>query len=152
MGRASEKVGRLGARLLPSVTRSPARTVRYALCIEDFIAARRWDRDCLRREPLLQAQAVPLDGPTLDLLRARFREVLPTRGWAGAEQYRFEEHDVKIMLWSGPSQCDWWISGTDALGLRNVIEKLMTTSDLRTSLWSNDELGEALLQEIRHTM
>ncbi len=32
-------------------------TVRYAASVEDFIAARRWDHQCLTAGPLLQAQA-----------------------------------------------------------------------------------------------
>lgn len=45
-------------------------TVAYAASVEDFIAARRWDCQCLR-PPLLMAQAAGLDQASLEYLRAR---------------------------------------------------------------------------------
>jgi hypothetical protein len=124
-------------------------TVVYAPSVDAFIAARRWDHDCWSREPLVQAQAEVLDDDSLAVLRARFHEGLVTRGWPGHTQYRFEGHRVKIMLWSGSYQCDWWLSGTDRGALAEVVTDLMDLSDLREALWSNDVDGDALLREIR---
>jgi hypothetical protein len=56
---------------------------------------------------------------------------------------------VKIMLWSGSHQCDWWLSDTDTGALAEVVTDLMDLSDLREALWSNDIAGHALLREIR---
>lgn len=124
-------------------------TVVYAPSVEAFIAARRWDRDCWSREPLVQAQAEVLDDDTLAIVRARFDECPATQGWPGHTQYRFEGHGVKIMLWSGSHQCDWWVSGTDTDALAEVVTDLMDLSDLREALWSNDVAGDVLLREIR---
>jgi hypothetical protein len=123
-------------------------TIVYAPSVEHFIAARRWDGACLR-EPLLQAQAEELDGSTLDFLRGLFREVLPTKGHPATAQHRFEDETSKVLLWSGPGQCDWWISATDPSTLRAVVERLLPLSDLRSSLWANDSIGEELLRQVR---
>jgi hypothetical protein len=56
---------------------------------------------------------------------------------------------VKLMLWSGSQQCDWWLSGTDTDTLAAVVTDLMDLSDLREAFWSNDLAGDALLREIR---
>jgi hypothetical protein len=125
-------------------------TLVYAPSVEAFIAARRWDRTCWSREPMVQAtRAEVLDDASLAVLRARFDEVPATRGWPGHTQYRFEGRGVKLMLWSGSQQCDWWLSGTDTDTLAEVITDLMDLSDLREAFWSNDLAGDALLREIR---
>ncbi|MEU8074811.1 hypothetical protein AB0B31_05125 [Catellatospora citrea] len=119
-------------------------TVAYAPDVAHFIAARRWDGDCLSGKPLLQAQAAELAAGTLGYLRAHFTELLPTRGFPGRDQFRFERRGVKVMLWSGPGQCDWWISGTDADELRGAVGELTSLADLRDSLWSDDPVGDLL--------
>lgn len=124
-------------------------TLAYAPSVEAFIAARRWDQACWSREPLVQAQAEVLDDDSLAVLRARFDEAPATRGWPGHTQYRFEGRGVKLMLWSGSEQCDWWLSGTDTGTLTEVTRDLMDLSDLREAFWSNDLAGDALLREIR---
>jgi hypothetical protein len=128
-------------------TNSPG-TVVYAPSVEAFIAARRWDRTCWNREPLVQAQAAVLDDISLAVLRTRFHERPATQGWPGHTQYRFEANGVKIMLWSGSQQCDWWLSGTDTGTLATIITDLMDISDLRETLWSNDVAGDTLLRQI----
>ena len=80
-------------------------TVTYTASVEDFIAARRWDYQCLR-PPLLMAQAVELDQDSLRYLRARLAPAVVTAGWPGPRQYRFECQDVRVMLWSCSGQCD----------------------------------------------
>jgi hypothetical protein len=130
------------------VADSPA-TVVYAPSVEAFIAARRWDQACWSREPLVQAQAAVLDDNTLAVLRRRFHERPATQGWPGRTQYRFDADSVKIMLWSGSQQCDWWLSGTDTDALAEIITDLIDLSDLRGALWSDDVAGDALLQQIR---
>jgi hypothetical protein len=124
-------------------------TLVYAPSVEAFIAARRWDRTCLSREPLVQAQAEVLDDGSLAVLRAQFDEGPATRGWPGHTQYRFEGRGVKLMLWAGSRQCDWWLSGTDTDTIAEVVTDLMELSDLREAFWSNDLAGDALLREIK---
>jgi len=92
-------------------------TVAYAASVEDFIAARRWDHRCLR-PPLLMAQTAGLDQAVLEYLRVRLAPAVATAGWPGARQYRFGQWDVRVMLWSGSGQCDWWISAADKLSLK----------------------------------
>jgi hypothetical protein len=123
-------------------------TVEYAPNIAHFIAARRWDEACLGQQPLLQAQGRPIDSESLAFLRHRFVEVLPTTGWPANAQHRFEDGPVKVMVWSGGDQCDWWISGTDHVALAAVVKELLSLSDLRSTLWSNDPDGESLLADL----
>lgn len=125
-----------------------AGTTRYAPNVESFVASRRWDHACLNGGPLIQAQAAELDGESLDFLRGRFSECLPTKGWPGAAQHRFAGSGVRIMLWSAPGQCDWWISGTNTAALRAAVVEIMALSDLGSALWSNDDAGEELLRVI----
>jgi hypothetical protein len=124
-------------------------TVPHAPSVEDFVAARRWDDVCLGREPLLQAQAVELDARSLEMLRAWYDERPSTTGWPGATQYRFEGDGLSILLWSDVDQCDWWISSARPDRLTEAVERLMSLSNLRTSLWANDVSGEVLLGQIR---
>ncbi len=74
-----------------------------------------------------------------------------TSGWPGHTQYRFEEPAVRLMLWSGSGQCDWWLSGADHDALANCVSQLMSSSNLREALWSNDPDGNAVLREVRAT-
>ncbi len=124
-------------------------TVRYASSVAGFVAARRWDQSCLSATPLVQAQAAELDPESLQALRTRFLERPSTWGWPGVVQYRFERHGTRILLWSGPEQCDWWISSRSHDQLRDAVTELMDLSDLRASLWSNDPTGDAMLTELR---
>jgi hypothetical protein len=126
-------------------------TVPYAASVQDFIAARRWDRQCLAREPVLMAQAAELDQATLSYLQRRLLEVLGTVGWPGQRQYRFEDedHDVRVMLWAGASQCDWHVSATSRDPLVAVAAGLIELPSLRQALWSNDEAGTRMLSELR---
>jgi hypothetical protein len=140
----------VGGELLDdTIWSASAGTVQYAPNVESFVAARRWDHACLAQEPLLQAQAAELGTESLDLLRGHFDERPSTVGWPGRVQYRFEGHSTKIMLWSGPGQCDWWISSGDVSALRKVAKQVLSVSDLRTSLWSTEPRGMAVLQELR---
>jgi hypothetical protein len=123
-------------------------TVRYTASIKDFIEARRWDHACLSA-PVLQAQAAELDQASLSYLRDRLTPAVATAGWPGPAQYRFEGQDVRVMLWSQAGQCDWWISGSDESALKALAEGLLSLSDLRSALWSNDDAGAALLDELR---
>lgn len=64
----------LGAVLVGGEVQGEDRTVVYAESIEAFIAGRRWDGRCLNQEPLLQAQAGPLQARELNRLREMFDE------------------------------------------------------------------------------
>ncbi len=119
-------------------------TVVYASGVDQFVALRRWDRQCLEREPLLQAQAAPLDDASLAYLRSACTENVQTFGWPCDINYRFAAGSVRIMLWSCPDQCDWWISG-QADEIAALLTNLRTLSDLGSSLWSDDPVGSGLL-------
>lgn len=123
-------------------------TVRYAASIRDFIEARRWDHACLS-PPVLQAQAAELDQASLGYLRERLTPAVATAGWPGPAQYRFDGQDVRVMLWSTSGQCDWWISGSNESALKVFTEGLLSLSDLRSALWSNDDAGAELLGDLR---
>jgi hypothetical protein len=122
-------------------------TVRYAASVEDFIAARRWDRRCLEAEPLLQAQAPGLDQASLGRLQA-LSPAISTAGWPGSRQYRFEGLGVRVLLWSAAGQCDWWISAITEEPLRAFTAGLLELPGLRDTLWSNDDAGARLLGEL----
>lgn len=124
-------------------------TVPYAASVENFIAARRWDHTCLNSAPVLQAQATELDQASLGYLQARLAPAVATAGWPGPEQYRFEDQDVQVMLWSHAGQCDWWISSSSEPSLKTFAARLLDLSNLRSALWSNDDPGARLLDELR---
>ena len=124
-------------------------TVVYAASAADFIAARRWDHRCLNDGPVLQAQAAALDLASLGYLQARLAPALATAGWPGPRQYRFEDRDVRVMLWSQAGQCDWWVSAASPASLRQFAAGLLHLPALRQALWCNDQDGERLLSEAR---
>lgn len=124
-------------------------TVEYAPDVDAFIGARRWDRGCLERSPVIQAQAAPIDGAVTASLRTRYRDILPTTGWPGRQQFRFEDDQgTRILLWVQSQQCDWWISARSRAQLKSVIIELADLSNLRVALWSNDQGGDDLLREL----
>lgn len=122
-------------------------TVVYAADVAAYVAARRWDRRALSVEPLLQAQAEPVDEETLAHLRSRYDQLPSTSGWPGGTQYRFERAGVRILLWAAGDQCDWWISG-DADRLADAAKALLPYSNLREALWSNDQPGQDLVDRL----
>jgi hypothetical protein len=124
-------------------------TMRYCSDVAAFVAARRWDASCLLQEPLLQSQAAELDVGTLSALRQQCEQGPTTTGWPGHTVHRWERRGAKIMLWDSPGQCDWWMSASDIPALRAAAVAILPLSDLRTSLWSNDPEGTALLRGIR---
>jgi hypothetical protein len=123
-------------------------TVRYAASVEDFIAARRWDRRCLTSRPLLQAQAPELDEHSIGHLKALLSPAVATAGWPGSRQYRFQGLGVRVLLWSAAGQCDWWISADGEQHLRAFAAGLLALPGLRRTLWSNDDPGTRLLGEL----
>jgi hypothetical protein len=123
-------------------------TIRYAASVEDFIAARLWDHACLSA-PLLQAQCAALDQASLDYLAARLTLAGTTTGWPGARQYRFEGHDVRVLLWAGSQQCDWFISASSEPPLKAFAGGLLNLSNLRRALYSSDDAGTRVLNELR---
>jgi hypothetical protein len=121
------------------------RTVVHTPTLAEFITARRWDRLCLSREPLLQAQAHPLDTGSLAYLTGEFDQGTTTYGWPCEVNYRFQAADVRVMLWACAEQCDWWISGPEP-DMAALLPSLRTLSNLAESLWANDKKGGALLR------
>lgn len=88
-------------------------TVVYATSLDEYLEARRWDRACLEREPLLQARAGPLDGLALDALRGMGHEATITTGWPYGVNRRFNVGQVRIMVWVDAECTDWWVSGPE---------------------------------------
>jgi hypothetical protein len=121
-------------------------TVEHAPDVDAYVAARRWDRRCMSTVPLLQAQAEPVDAKSLAFLREHYDELPATHGWPADDLYRFERDGVRILLWAGADQCDWWISGGD--GLADAVTALLPYSNLREALWSNDEPGVELVDRL----
>jgi len=118
-----------------------------------FVSCQVWDHteiwDQAGARILLQAQAVPLKDADLAFLREHLGEAPTTHGWPGDNQYRFERGDHRVLVWDGEDQADWWITATNEASLSEVAAKLWQCSDLRTSLWSNDDRGDAVLERLR---
>ena len=123
-------------------------TVRYSASVADFIAARRWDRQCLRGDPLLQAQAPELEAASLARLEELLSPGLSTAGWPGSTQHRFEGGGVRVMLWAQEGQCDWWISAASETQLMAFTARLIDLPGLRGYLWANSDAGERALREL----
>ncbi len=115
----------------------------FAPDIETYVGSRRWDRSCLQ-EPLLQAQADRVQPDDLTALRESWSEGAVTFGWPGVENHRFEQGQVKLMLWSSTGQTDWFISGP-VDELKVILSTLRSLSNLKEALWSADTAGESLL-------
>jgi hypothetical protein len=52
------------------------------------------------------------------------------------------------MLWSCSGQCDWWVSAADKLSLKTFDAGLLDLSNLRRALYSNDDSGARVLDEL----
>jgi len=124
--------------------------IEFAPSVAEFVYAMAWDCHRFEQSPLVQAQAKRLDPTSLVALRSRYREVTETRGWPADNTYRFEgERGLTVTLWSGGSQCDWYVTAGDSITLASEVQWLSTLSDLRDSFWSNDPDGEELLAKLR---
>lgn len=104
---------------------------------------------CLSQGPLLQAQAAELDAGVLGALRQRCEPGPVTAGWPGHTVHRWDRAGARITLWDSPGQCDWWVSASNLPALQAAVVALFHLSDLRTSLWSNETEGIALLRRVR---
>ena len=113
-------------------------TVTYAASVEEFIAARRWDNQCVNSAFCVAAQAAPLDEASFGYLRARCTPSVTTEGWPGARQYRFEHRNVRVLLWSDTGQCDWLISAATEMSLRKFTAGLVGLPSLRTARWADE--------------
>lgn len=116
----------------------------YVDDVETFARCRMWDLVCLDSQPLLQAQADRLDRAALREIRADWHEETTTFGWPGRRNYRFERDRLRLMIWAGREQADWWVSGP-ANELIRALPALRELSNLDDALWSNDELGTEIL-------
>lgn len=116
----------------------------YVSDVESFARCRLWDLVCLDSQPLLQAQADPLDEASLRELRANWHAESLTFGWPARANYRFERDSLRLMIWAGREQADWWLSGPPA-ELEIALPSLRELSNLDDALWSNDEAGTAIL-------
>ncbi|MEV0130422.1 hypothetical protein AB0H83_18415 [Dactylosporangium sp. NPDC050688] len=59
--------------------------------------------------------------------------------------------EVKELLGEicGSRQYDWWLSVTDLDALVGCVTDLMALSNLHEALWSNDPVGDAVLQNVK---
>ncbi|MFG1994510.1 hypothetical protein ACGFJ7_31510 [Actinoplanes sp. NPDC048988] len=121
---------------------------RRAAGVEEFIAARRWDTDCLDQPYGIGAQSDELDAPTIQLLRHRYDERPPSAGWPGHTVLRFEAGGMRILLWNWVGQCDWWISSPDPELLYLEVRTLTTRFGLDTFV-SSDPAGNEIEQRLR---
>jgi hypothetical protein len=120
-------------------------TVRYTASVADFIAVRRWDRECLSGGPLLQAQAPEQQDPSLAQLEALLSPAPSTAGWPGSRQYRFDGDGKRVMLWTHAGQCDWWISAASEPQLKALTAALIDLPGLRGYLWATSDASERVL-------
>jgi hypothetical protein len=113
-------------------------TVTYTGSVEDFIAARRWDYECVNAAFCVSAQASALDEVSLGYLRGCCAPSVTTHGWPGMRQYRFEDQQVRVLLWSDTDQCDWLVSAMTEDALTDFTADLLTLSSLRTARWADE--------------
>jgi len=123
--------------------------IEYAADLATFACAWAWDQCTLEGTPVIQAQAVALDHRTEQFLSSSLEQLVTTRGWPCHRNLRFENDEVTVLLWACDGQCDWWITGRTEDALERWTATLMGFSNLRTSLWSNDDAGVDLLARIR---
>ena len=122
----------------PVLVGSERTTVPYAASAEDFIAARRWDYQCVNAAFCVAAQAEVLDDTALGYLRERCTPSVTTEGWPGGRQYRFENQRARVLLWSDAGQCDWLISARTEEALTEFTAGLLTLRCLRTARWADE--------------
>lgn len=123
--------------------------VEYAPSVADFLSALAWDKRLFAGDPMIQAQAAPVDDRTLGHLRAQYREGLSTFGWPARTNHRFEgAGGLKLALWAGARQCDWWIVADQMTTLEAAVSMWRHHSDLEMTLWSNDGAGSELLDRL----
>ena len=124
-------------------------TATYANSVGEFVLAMAWDERLMSREPLIQAQAHPIDEETLRSLGSRYSEQVTTLGWPGRENRRYEGRDgLRLTIWSGPRQCDWFIAADHQAAVERALSWLSSQSNLELALWSNDEDGMELLARL----
>jgi hypothetical protein len=122
----------------------------YAGSLDEFAAAWDWDLGCVTGRPLLQAQAVLLTPETEIYLRKHLRPAITTWGWPTRRVQRLGASDgLRILLWDGPAQCDWFVSAPEPAVLGRWLHRLMTVDGLADALWSNDDIGERILADAR---
>jgi hypothetical protein len=113
-------------------------TVTYTGSVEDFIAARRWDYECVNAAFCVSAQASALDEASLGYLQGCCAPSVTTHGWPGMRQYRFEDQQVRVLLWSDTDQCDWLVSATTEGALTEFTAGLLRLSSLRAAQWADE--------------
>ena len=113
------------------------RTVPYAASVRDFLAARRWDYQCVSSELCAAAQTAELDHASLNFLQAHCRPSVVTNGWPGIRQYRYERYDIRVLLWADNGCCDWLVSATTEASLVAFIGALRQVPALRTTRWAD---------------
>jgi hypothetical protein len=106
-----------------------------------------WDfAKVLRKNDLLvQAQNSPLSDRALAFLKGNFDVGPVTHGWPGRTQHRFSTGDQRILIWTGDSQADWWITADQEESLRALIQTIRHCDHVGQSLWSHSSRAESLL-------
>ena len=108
-----------------------------------------WDFSMvLIRGLLVQAQNQPVSDAAISFLRGSFNAAPETHGWPGHTQYRFYSGDKRILIWASDGQADWWLSAETEESLRYLVVQVGECDQVRQSLWSNSDRGEALLHEV----
>jgi hypothetical protein len=125
-------------------------TVEFTPSVAAFVEAFVREGSNWAPEPLIQAQAAPLDADAEAFLRGRYRELARTAGWPARRNLRFEGRGVHVELWVGGEQCDWFVWSADPAALTTELAALLPLSDLRESLWAEEPVGRVLLEAARH--
>ena len=119
---------------------------RSASTFSEYVYASIWDWGRALCEPLIQAQNKPLSMEAIEFLQKNFSPKVETSGWPGDRQYRFFSADQRILIWAANGQADWWLTGDSEDALLRLVRMLRDVDDLGRSLWSNDSVGESILQ------
>lgn len=128
---------------------SGASTATFAKSVGEFVLAMAWDKNLMSHDLLIQAQADPIDQETLRSLDSRYSERVRTLGWPAMENRRYEGPDgLLLSIWSGVSQCDWYIAAAAPAPVKEAVAWLRLQSNLEQALWSNDKTGMDLLARL----
>lgn len=138
--------GRDDPQVLVSVEKGPF--LPYANTFSDHIFCAVWD--WLNDSPYMAgAQADPLLPQDLATLGSRLQGLTTTWNWPGAENYRFATAGLRLILWSAPRQCDWYLFAACEEAFVRAARLVLPLSNLRQSLYGIDENSTSLLEQLQ---